>query len=294
MTQPGIQNKISKTTTDHRVWRLTPRDLDILVSIYRFRFLTRQLIEWVFFSSSDRDFDGRSSASGRRLQALHDAGYVERLVLPMLPGAGRAPLVYALSSRGADAVASRLDIDRADVDWVPAHNRTTPFFMEHTLAIARLWASLVAALRGTDVELKRWIGEAELRRLGRRVREYPSHRVLPVRPDGYFELCSPDGSVHPFFVEIDMGTETNDRIYWKTRAYRVYRADHFAKEYNRPPFLVLIVTSGDKRLDNLRRTVHKASGQGFCLYGLLDNLHPERVVEEWWRTDGKALGLLDL
>lgn len=251
------------------------------------------MIEWVFFSRGD-DFEGRSSASARRLQALHEAGYVERLVLPMLPGAGRAPLVYALSSRGADAVAGRLDIDRAYVDWVPAQNRTTPFFIEHTLAIARLWASLVAALRGTDGGLKRWIGEAELRRLGRTVQEYPSWRWLPVRPDGYFELCSADGSVHPFFVEIDMGTETNDRIYWKTRAYRVYRGDIFEKDYDRPPFLVLIVTSGKRRLDNLRRTVSKASGQGFCLYGLLDNLHPERVLGEWWNTSGETLDLLDL
>lgn len=293
MTELGIQKRTSKTT-DHRGWKITSRDLDILLAIYRFRFMTRQLVEWVFFLRGEPDFDGRSSASGRRLQALHDAGYVERLVLPMLPGAGRAPLVYALSSRGTSAVAGCLDIDRAKVDWVPAHNRATPFFMEHTLAIARLWASLVAALRGSDVEIKRWIGEAELRRFNTRVEEHPSYRWLPVRPDGYFELWWPDNSVLPCFVEVDMGTETNARIYWKMRAYLTYRRDGFQQDYNRPPFKVLVVTSGDRRLDNLRRTVRKATSEDFCLYTLLDNLHPRRVLTEWWNTDGQAVDLVEV
>lgn len=292
MTERGRQKRTTKTT-DHRGWKITSHDLEILVAIYRFRFITRQLLEWAFFSCGDADFDGRSSASGRRLQALYDAGYVQRLVLPMLPGAGRAPLVYALRSRGADAVASRLDVDRAKVDWVPAHNRATAFFMEHTLAIARLWASLVAALRGTDVEIKRWLGEGELRRLDKRVQEYPSYRWLPLRPDGYFELLSPDNSVLPCFVEVDMGTETNARIYWKMRAYLTYRRDGFQQDYNRPPlFKVLVVTSGDKRLDNLRRTIRKATSEDFCLYSLLDNLHPRRVLTEWWDTEGRAVDLI--
>lgn len=293
MTELEIQKKTSKTT-DHRGWKITSRDLDILFAMYRFRFLTRELIEWAFFSRDGADFDRRSSASGRRLLALHDGGYVERIVLPMLPGAGRAPLVYALSSRGADAVASYLGVDRAKVDWVRRHNRTTPFFVEHTLAIARLWASLVAALRDTRVEIKKWIGEAELRRLNRRVEERPSYRWLPVRPDGYFELWWPENSVRPCFVEIDMGTETNATIHWKMRAYHAYRRDGFQRDYGRTSFLVLIVTSSDRRLDNLRRTVRKATDDDFCLFTLLDGLHPSRVVDEWWKADGQAVYLVDV
>jgi hypothetical protein len=293
MTQPEIQNKTS-SAPNHSGWRITFRDLDILVAIYRFRFLTRQLIEWVFFSGSSADPDRRSSASGRRLQALYEAGYVERLVLPMLPGAGRAPLVYALSSRGADAVAGHLGIDRANVGWVPRYNRATPLFVDHTLAIGRLWASLTAALRGTRVEIRKWVGEGELRRLKRRVEEHPSYRWLPVRPDGYFELWWPENHVRPCFVEIDMGTETNATIHWKMRAYHAYRRDGFERDYGRTSFWVLIVTSSDRRLDNLRRTVRKATDDDFCLFALLDGLHPSRVVDEWWRADGQAVYLVDV
>jgi len=162
-TSLRAQNR-ERCTKHRRGWRITSRDLDILVAVYRFRFLTRQLVEWAFFSREDGDFDRRSSLAARRLQVLYEAGYVQRLVMPVLPGTGRSPAVYALSSRGADAVAAHLGVDRGEVDWTPKHNRATAFFMEHTLAIARLGAALTAALRGTGFHIGRWAGEAELRR----------------------------------------------------------------------------------------------------------------------------------
>src|SRR5438093_7526060 len=148
-----------RNTKHRRGWRTTPRDLNILVAVYRYRFLTRQLVEWAFFSRDDGDFERHSSLAAHRLQVLYEAGYVQRLVIPVLPGTGRSPAVYALTSRGADTVAAHLGVDRAEVDWQPKHNRATAFFMEHTLAIARLWASLEAASLGTDVEIANWMSE---------------------------------------------------------------------------------------------------------------------------------------
>lgn len=81
MTSLDLRSNTSKVS-QHRGYRITSRDLDILVAIYRFRFLTRQLVEWAFFSRADGDFDTRSSLAARRLQALYQAGYVQRLVLP--------------------------------------------------------------------------------------------------------------------------------------------------------------------------------------------------------------------
>lgn len=290
MTQPGIQNKTSNTT-NHRGWRLTSRDLDILVAIYRFRFLTRQLIEWVFFSEGGADLDRRSSASGRRLQALHDAGYVERLVLPMLPGTGRAPLVYALSSRGADAVAGHLGVDREDVDWLPRHNRATAFFLEHTLAIARLWAALTAALRGTGVAIDEWIGEGALRKRDMRVYDYDANRRLPLRPDGYFELLYPTDTVRCLFVEIDMGTETNARVATKMRAYDSYRRRGFEEAFEYDRFAVLVVTNGRKRMENLMRVTRRAIDGRLGFFATLDALHPERVLAQWQDCGGGTLDL---
>jgi hypothetical protein len=249
------------------------------------------LIEWVFFSNEGADLDRRSSASGRRLQALHEAGYVERLVLPMLPGAGRAPLVYALSSRGADAVAGHLGVDREDVDWLPRHNRATAFFMEHTLAIARLWAALTAALWGTGVSIDRWIGEGALRKRDIRVYDYDADRYLPLRPDGYFELAYPDDSVCCFFAEIDMGTETNARVARKMRAYDSYRRRGFEETFEYDTFSVLVVTNGRKRRENLIRVTRHAIEGRLGHFATLDALHPERVLTGWQDCVGGTMDL---
>jgi len=290
MTQPLVQNKTSKNT-NLRGWRITSRDLDILVAIYRFRFLTRQLIEWVFFSFAEADFDGRSSASGRRLQALHDGGYVERLVLPMLPSAGRAPLVYALSSRGADAVAGRLGIDRENVDWLPRHNRATAFFMEHTLAIGRLWASLAAAAPRREITIDTWMGEAELRRRDIQVYDIDANRRLPLRPDGYCELLHPNNTVSALFVEMDMGTETNARVARKMRAYDSYRRRGFEEGFDYQTFDVLVVTNGRRRMENLIRVTGKEIEGRLGLFATLDALHPGRVLAGWQDCQGRTIDL---
>src|SRR3990172_68063 len=289
MTNLDLQSNTTKVS-QHRGYRITSRDLDILVAIYRFRFLTRHLVEWAFFSGAAGALDPRPSLAARRLKALHQAGYVQRLILPVLPGAGRAPLVYALSSRGADAVASQLGVDRADIDWLPQHNRATAFFMEHTLAIARLWGSLVAALRGSAITLTDWTGEAELRRRDVRVYDYDADRRLPLRPDGYFELHHPD-CVYALFVEIDMGTETNDRVARKIRAYESYRRRGFEADYGWQVFDVLVITSGARRMENLIRITRRANDGRFGLFTTLDALHPATVLPGWQDCHSQTIDL---
>ena len=283
-----------RSTKHRRGWRIASRDLDILVAVYRFRFLTRQLVEWAFFSREDGDFDRRSSLAARRLQVLYEAGYVQRLVMPVLPGTGRSPAVYALSSRGADAVAVHLGVDRGEVDWTPKHNRATAFFMEHTLAIARLWASLEAALLDTDLRLGSWTGEAQLRRWDKRVFDREVHRWVPVRPDGYFRLWRSKGCSLPCFVEVDMGTETNGRFAQKMTAYQVYRREERRGKSDIADFRLLVATSGARRLENLRRVSSKAVDQDFCLFATLNDLHPSRVLGNWLEIDRTRVDLTGL
>lgn len=292
VTSLKTQSKLSNTNR-HQGWRITSRDLNVLESIYRFRFLTRQLIEWAFFSREDSEFDRRSSLAARRLQILYEAGYVQRLVLPVLPGTGRSPAVYALSARGADAVAAHLGVDRQQVEWRPKHNRATAFFMEHTLAIARLWASLTAALRGTGFHIGRWAREAELRTWAMRGYDRESGRMIPIRPDGYMELIWPNESFASFFIEVDMGTETNARVARKLRAYQDLRRETARSDLDMRNFYLLIVTSGQRRMENLQRIAAKEGCQGFSIFSTLEDLHPARVLTAWREASNRNIHLIE-
>lgn len=115
--------------------RLTDRDVRIVIAVYRYRLLSSQQIEALFFPSTGSKPHSRRSACQRRLQLLYHHGFLERIPRPLFLGEGRSPFVYALDSRGADLVAQRKDVDRADLDWKPKDNKVGGNFVEHTLAI---------------------------------------------------------------------------------------------------------------------------------------------------------------
>jgi hypothetical protein len=193
-------------------------------------------------------------------------------------------------------VAGHLGVDRGKVDWTPKHNRATAFFMEHTLAIAQLWASLTAALRGTGFHIGRWAGEAELRRWEMRGYDRESGRMISIRPDGYMELIWPDNSFDSFFIEVDMGTETNTRVGRKLGAYQDLRREIARSDLDMRDFYLLIVTSGARRMENVRRIARKALSQNVCFFATLEDLHPSRVLAVWRdvnNADAQLLGSSD-
>lgn len=291
-TELKVQSRVHHSTY-HRGWRITSRDLDILSIIYRHRFLTRRLIEWAFFAPHDGNFDKRSSLAARRLQALYEAGLLQRLVLPMLPGTGRSPAVYALSPRGADVVADHLGIDRERLQWHPRHTRATAFFMEHTLAIASIWAALTPVAAEEGLSMRQWIGEAELRQWQLQGFDRESHHWIPIRPDGYLELVREgDGSVFTYFIEVDMGTETNVRMARKLRAYQALRRNTEWTWKTVGDFGLLLVTTTRRRRENLRRMAWKALEQNFCLFALLEDIHPARIFDAWRNVKGESAHLI--
>lgn len=161
--------------------------------------------------------------------------------------------------------------------------------MEHTLAIGRLWASLAAAASGSEMTIDTWMGEAELRRRDIQVYDNDANRRLPLRPDGYCELLYPDNTVGAFFVEIDMGTETNARVARKMRAYDSYRRHGFEEGFDYQTFDVLVVTNGRRRMENLIRVTGNEIEGRLGLFTTLDALHPRRVLAGWQDCQGRRI-----
>ena len=61
--------------------------------------------------------------------------------------------------------------------------------------------------RSTVVTLRSWKTDRAWHQQPLRLPAAGSRKPLVVIPDGSFQLALPDGSVHPFFVEMDMATE---------------------------------------------------------------------------------------
>src|SRR5262249_3349536 len=122
--------------------------------------------------------------------------------------------------------------------------------LEHFLEINNVRIATELAARKNGFTIEQWIDEPTLKRT----------HVRMIVPDGYFVLTG-TGHRHFQFIELDRATETG--LYtdpggkdWgkKVDGYlSLFREGTFQKMYQAPSFRVLTITTGEKRLANLKR-----------------------------------------
>jgi len=125
-----------KRTKDFQRMVLQSRDIEIILTVYENRFLRRDQIERLFFSTT--------SACNQRLQKLYQHKVLDRIYQPVDFGSSQA--VYALDSVGIEVIAAKCGVNKKQINWARRHNRVENLFMAHTLGIAEVCVSLKIAL----------------------------------------------------------------------------------------------------------------------------------------------------
>lgn len=189
--------------------QLTARDLEILVTIERFRLATARQLERVHFQGSSPLGNARSCR--RRLERLVRLGVLARL-RRRVGGvrAGSAGYIYALAPIG-QRLRDR-DRPRLRKAWTPGGA-----FTAHTLAITELFVCLVEAERAGRVEVVRFDPEPDCWRWW----NGPGGARVALKPDAYLVLGSREYE-DAWFIEIDRGTEAPSTVARKLTAYRRY------------------------------------------------------------------------
>jgi hypothetical protein len=250
-----------RSRDDKPAFQWQERDTALLEAVWRNRFLTRELLLWLFppaapaIADTERHGQRRGTNLDRRLSALYHHGYLDRLRLEL-----GAPLIYALTKRGSE----RLGELRPDLEpsgkvnhWVRNYdelNRVArPLNVDHAIAIARVRCALdVAARDGFRVDTWQREGtdlKAEWKtRNGRRY----------VVPDAFLILADErdDPKRYAFFLEIDRSTMKASRMADKFQRYgELYEARMHRTYFNVPNFRVLTVCKSPERAANLRALV---------------------------------------
>lgn len=195
--------------------RLSDRDLAVLASVERFRFLTADHIEAMHFN------DHASAESGGRtcrrvlvrLRREHVLGVLNRRVGGVR--AGSQGLVYFVDTAG-QRIQRQGDSGRRGRSFPEPSAR----FLDHTLAIADVAVGIRAAADALGAEAVQVAPEKEARRPF--VDRLGGTQVL--RPDLYIELADRHGDedVQAFFVEIDLGHESLPTVLRKCQQYEAY------------------------------------------------------------------------
>jgi hypothetical protein len=245
---------------------LTVRDASILQAVYSYRALTTQQIATLLFVPTTKTW------CDYRLKLLFHHGYLYRMEQPQLPSEPRRPLVYWLDRKGAEELATIRECSVKDLDWERTERKVSYYFLEHTLAINdyRIATTKAAAAHAT---LEVWHDERTLKRTHKQdtitLKSSTGERqTTTLIPDGYFLLANEKRRYHRF-LEIDRATETGKangelKRDWarKIACYlEYYRAGHFQQRYHSRGMVVLTITTGEKRLANLKRITEEMGGR---------------------------------
>jgi hypothetical protein len=242
--------------------KLTARDIEVILSVYKCRYLTGSQIERLHFSSK--------RPMWRRIQALLELGFIKSFTAPHIP-----ERIFYLDKKGAEIVAIESRVPFEDLEWY-SHTRAPKdyYFLRHFLAINDFRITLTLACQKSTIHLSGFIPEYVGEKTGEgHVKKYIRSKVNDIAfsavsyshtPDAVFSL-EKDGRAALFFLEIDRGGEvlTDSQkgflkcvvFYlnlWSGTVWKRYEKD-FGREFN--AFRVLIVTTSQERLKHMRDAV---------------------------------------
>lgn len=182
---------------------VTERDKRICLDIYEHRFLTTLQAARLHFSSHSR--------ARNRLMSLFEMRVLERF-RPRRES-GSHPWHYVLDEIGLEIVAGQRGVTRKDLRY------------DIRKALRLAWSQRLAHMRETNDFFSRLAQGLRKAGGGRRLGAWWGERRLAanwnglVRPDGYGQVDARDGRFS-FFLELDGGTETGERLAEKLYAYQ--------------------------------------------------------------------------
>lgn len=234
--------------------RLEPRDEQLLCDLFLNRAMSRSQIQALYFTSLVR--------CNARLRQLFDHRFVSRSYPPAAPFGAQA--IYTVGKVALPLISQRLEMELPEVARHYRRNKT-PTFLEHTLAVVDMWVALRKAVAECEqVGIESWVPEL-LCRHEWEIRAPTNGRWIKeaFKPDAFFRLTQ-QGKYRSFFVEVDLGHTSSHQFLGKLMTHRRYlESGLFQQTYGDETFKTLVITTGERRLLNLRALVEEQKSQLF-------------------------------
>lgn len=243
---------------------ITERDVAVLIDVYKHRYLSVSQIQRLHFPSLQTAY--------RRLRNLTELRYLVGFTAPAI-----TEHLYFLGKSGAELVAAQLSVDPSQLKWQDGLQAPKDYyFIRHFLAVNDIRITLSRACQNADIELLGFIPEYYGQKtaaggLVKYIKDFvcdvnsPQEEPVAHTPDAVFALQKNQVSAL-FFLEVDRGTEIiGDERKGVLKAVKFYMNYLVSGKYQRfsedfgctefKGFRTLIVTTTDKRIDNMRASV---------------------------------------
>lgn len=284
--------------------------MDVIKAVYALRAPTTNQLYALYFNNDKHgnpkpiDLYDSSLVNSRcvdRLRGLYDLGYLDRIEQPSTLEEGSKPLLHVLDKESIPLLAEILDVETQDIDWKPSDNDIKN--VDHLIKSNDLRVSMVLDARLQSWQILSWLDQRALDRVQKQNKKFAyvsidgadgDKRPATTVGDAYFHLY--DGKYNHFcFIEIDTGSETVESLkrdttvekkikvylaWWKTGAYR--------QMFGNKPMKVAFVTSGSKRLANLKTVAEKLGGnEMFYFTAFADIPFGTALSKNIWEVAGK-------
>ena len=272
VTYPRRQSKDRRLKRPPKMW-LMLRDLEVLKAVYEYRALTHSQLTQLVFGNN------HPSIATKRLYVLYHNGYLERMFLPARGGVAVSPTVYLLGEKGAQELS--LSGQYFNFYWAKDHLKVGTLFLSHALAISEFRLRISLACRAVGIPILEWRGERELKKDYDRVTVTSptgSTRAIPIIPDSYFVLQTPQGKRH-FVLELDRGTMEGKRFRAKVEGYTGYfKSGAYKQRFGTKSLRVLTVTESQRRMKNLKTITERAGGRSRFWFTSLEAINAGSVL----------------
>ena len=267
--------------------KLTDRDRQIIHWVYRHRFLSsKHIISLV---------EGSAQGILRRLNLLFHAGYLDRPKRQIAAFGNNHHMVYGLGNKGANLLASELDLPVETVDWSRKNRDAKEIFLEHTLMVSQIITTFrLACQKQRNVEFiepeklinnRRKPPTIKTHALSWRVNikrgDYGQKRNFSFNmiPDSLFGLrMKKDNRIKEayFFLEADRATMPIRRAnFFRSSFYKKmvgyiasYKNEIFSEYFGFKKIRILTVTKSDDRIRSMiqvNKNLH-GTGNGYNLF----------------------------
>jgi len=213
--------------------KLTKRDKEIILTLYKQRFLKASHIEKLFFNSKSR--------MQRRLKELVEENYLKRIRFKKSTGEGTDEFIYSVGKESIPVVAEWTNDNVKNVKNIVM--KKTPAglsFYAHTLAEAN------TMIMFNEIEGAKWWGELEWKAL---IGNSPT-----LIPDGFVKF-EEDGFVENYCIEVDLGTMRTAAFQRKLNRYVNYINDKNQNDFEN--LTILVLTNDGNRIEYLKKATRK-------------------------------------
>lgn len=279
-------------------FRLTERDHEIIRAVYEYRVLTtKQLSDLLFVPVDVLVPPPPNSRCLHRFKILYHAGLLQRFELPNLLTEGRRPFLYRLDKGGATLLAAVRQCPVEELDWGQGEH-VGHQFLEHLLKTNDVRVAIVRSANRHGFTIEQWLDDKTLKTYQKDTVTLTSStgrkQSAALVPDGYVHLNTGTHHYHQF-LETDLSSVTISSMNWgrrtwarKVQAYiQYYRSGKYHERYHTKSMRVLTVTTGQKRLENLRAITAESGGKSRFWFTTFERiLQSDVLVDPIWDVAG--------